>query len=67
MTSDPQLLTKVSERCIVKLASVVQHKHPRNSKAAYYVLLNEVYDILLSDSHQKLCFHPFGIVINPYH
>ena len=67
MISDPQLFAKVSERCLVKLASVVRDEHPKNSEVAYYVLLDKFYDILLSDSHRGLYFHPFCKVINPYH
>ena len=67
MISDPQLLAKVSERCIVKLAFVVRDEHPKNSEAAYYVLPGEFSNILLNDSHHGLRFHPFGKVINPYH
>ena len=67
MIFDPQLLVKVFEGCIVKLAFVVRDEHPRNSKATYYVLLDEVSDILLSDSRHRLCFLPFGKIINLYH
>ena len=45
MISDPQLLAKVSERCIVKLAFVVRDEHPKNSEAAYYVLPGEFSNI----------------------
>ena len=67
MISDPQLLAKVTERHIVKLASIIQNKNPRNSKAAYYVLPDKVSDILLSDSCHGLYFHPFSKIINPYY
>jgi len=60
-------LAKVFERCIVKLASVVRDEHLRNSEATYYVLPDEVSNILLSDSCYRLCFHSFGKIINPYH
>ena len=67
MIYDPQLIAKVSEGRIIKLASVVRDEYPMNSKATYYVLLDEVSDILLSDSRHRLCFHPFGKIINLYH
>ena len=67
MIFDPQLLAKVFERCIVKLAFVVRDKHLRNSEATYYVLPDEVSNILLNDSCHGLCFHSFGKIINPYH
>ena len=67
MIPNPQLLTKLSEGCIVKLASVVWDEHPRNFEAKNYVLLDEIFDISFSDSCQGLCFHPFGKVINPYY
>ena len=67
MISNPQLLAKVTERHIVKLASIIQNKNPRNSKVAYYVLPDKVSNILLSDSCHGLYFHPFSKIINPYY
>ena len=57
----------IFEGHIIKLASVIRGEYPRNSKAANYVLLDEVSNISLSDSCHGLCFHPFGKIINPYH
>ena len=37
------------ERSIVELLSIVWDEHPRNSKMADDILLDEVSDILLSD------------------
>ena len=67
MISDPQLLAKVTERCIVKLTFVVWDEHPRDSKMIDYVLPDKSSDILPSDSCHGLCFHPFGKIINPYY
>ena len=67
MIYDPQLIAKVSEGRIIKLASVVRDEYPMNSKATYYVLPNKISNILLSDSRHELRFHPFCKVINPYY
>jgi len=66
MISNPQLLAKIFEGHIIKLASIVRDEYPRNSKAAYYILTNNVSNISLSDSCHGLHFHPFCKVINSY-
>ena len=48
MILNPQLLAKLFEGCIVKLASVVQDEHPKNSEAANYILPNKVSNISAS-------------------
>ena len=67
MVSDPQLLAKVFEGRIIKLASVVRDEYPRNFEAAYYVLLDKVSNISLSDSHHGFYFYSFCKVINSYY
>ena len=67
MIVDSKLFTKIPERCVIKLSSIVKHKHLRYSKLAYNTLLDEVLNILLCNFHQGFSFHPFGEVINLYH
>ena len=49
MIPDSQLFTEFFEGCIVDLLSIVRDEYPRNSKMANDILLDEVFDILLSD------------------
>ena len=67
MIFDSKLLAKIFERCVIKLSSIVRHKHPRYSKPAHNTLPNEVLNILLCNFRQEFSFHPLGEVINPYH
>ena len=67
MIVDSKLFTKISERCVIKLSSIVRHKHPRYSKPTHNTLSDEVLNILLCDFRQVFRFHPFGEVINPYY
>ena len=67
MIVDSKLFTKIPETCVIKLSSIVRHKHPRYSKLAYNTLLDEVPNILLRNFRQGFSFHPFGEVINPHH
>ena len=46
---DSQLLAELFEGCVVKLASIVWDKHPKDSKMVDNVLLDEASDILLGD------------------
>ena len=65
MIVDSKLFTKISESCVIKLSSIVRHKHPRYPKSAHNALPNEVLNILLCNFRQGFSFHPFGEVINP--
>ena len=67
MIIDSKLFIKIPERCVIKLSSIVRHKHPRYSKPAHNTLLDEVLNILLCNFRQEFNFHPPGEVINPYH
>ena len=67
MIVDSKLFTKIPERCVIKLSSIVKHKYPRYPKLAHNTLPDEVFNILLCDLHQGFSFHPFGEVINPYY
>ena len=67
MIVDSELFTKIPETCVIKLSSIVRHKHPRYSKLAYNTLLDEVLNILLCNFRQGFSFHPFGEVINSHH
>ena len=67
MIVDSKLFTKFSERCVIKLSSIVRHKHPRYSKSAHNTLLDEVLNILLCNFRQGFSFHPLGEVINSHH
>ena len=50
MILDSEVCTKISEECIVKLASVVRHQYLGHSKSAYNVLPHEIFNILLYDT-----------------
>ena len=65
MIVDSKLFTKIPERCVIKLSSIVGHKHPWYSEPAHNTLLDEVLNILLCDFRQGFSFYPFGEVINP--
>ena len=67
MIVDSKLFTKFSERYVIKLPSIVRHKHPRYSKSAHNTLPDEVLNILLCNFRQGFSFHPLGEVINSYH
>ena len=67
MIVDSKLFTKIPERCVIKLSSIVRHKHPQYSKPAHNTLPDEVLNILLCNFRQGFSFHPFGEVINPYY
>ena len=67
MIVDSKLFTKIPERCVIKLSSIVRHKHPRYPKPAHNTLPDEVFNILLCNFRQGFNFHPFGEVINLYH
>ena len=62
-----ELFTKIPERCVIKLSSIVGHKHPRYSEPAHNTLPDEVLNILLCDFRQGFSFHSFGEVIDPYY
>ena len=49
MVFDSQLMTKVSERIIVKLSAIVKDEDPRDPKLANDALPNEATDILHRD------------------
>ena len=67
MIVDSELFTKIHERCVIKLSSIVRHKHPQYSKPAHNTLPGEVLNILLCNFRQGFSFHLFGEVINPHH
>ena len=67
MIVDSKLFIKIPERCVIKLSSIVRHKHPQYPKPAQNTLPDEIFNILLCNFHQGFSFHPFGEVINPYH
>ena len=67
MIVDSKLFTKIPERCVIKLSSIVRHKHPQYSKPAHNTLPNKFLNILLCNFRQGFSFHAFGEVINPYH
>ena len=67
MIVDSKLFTKIPERCVIKLSSIVRHQYPRYPKSAHNALLDKVLDILLCNFCQGFNFHSFGEVINPYH
>ena len=67
MIVDSKLFTKIPERCVIKLSSIVRHKHPRYPKSAHNALPGEVLNILWCNFCQGFNFHPFSEVINPYH
>ena len=67
MIVDSKLFTKIPKGCVIKLSSIVRHKHPRYPKPAHNTLSNEVLNILLCNFRQEFSFHPLGEVINPYH
>ena len=67
MIVDSKLFTKFPERCVIKLSSIVRHKHPRYSKSAHNTLPDEVLNILLCNFHQGFSFHPLGEVVNSHH
>lgn len=50
MVLDSQLLTKVFERVIVKLFTIVKDEDPRDPELEDDVLLDEATDIFLRDS-----------------
>ena len=67
MIVDSKLFTKIPNMRVIKLSSIVRHKHPRYPKPAHNTLPDEVLNILLCNFRQGFSFHPFGEVINPYH
>ena len=67
MILESQLLAKLSEGCVIKLAFIVWDEHSRDSKTVDIVLPDEASNVLLNDLWQWLCFHPFSEIINPYH
>ena len=67
MIVDSKLFTKIPERCVINLSSIVRHQHPRYPEPAHNTLLDEVLNILLYDFCQGFSFHPFCEVINPYY
>ena len=67
MIVDSKLFTKFLERCVIKLSSIVRHKHPWYSKSAHNTLPDEVINILLRNFCQGFSFHPLGEVINSHH
>ena len=67
MIVDSKLFTKIPERCVIKLSSIVRHQYPRYPKFAHNALPDEVLNVLLCNFHQGFSFHPFGEVINHYH
>ena len=67
MIVDSKLFTKFPERCVIKLSSIVRHKHPRYSKSTHNTLPDEVLNILLRNFRQGFSFYPLGEVINSYH
>ena len=67
MIVDSKLFTKIPERCVIKLSSIVGHKHPWYSEPAHNTLLDEVLNILMCNFCQGFSFYLFGEVINPYH
>ena len=67
MIVDSKMFTKIPERCVIKLSSIVKHKHPQYPKLAHNTLPDKVLNILLCDFCQVFSFHLFGEVINPYY
>ena len=67
MIVNSELFTKIPERCVIKLSSVVRHKHPQYSKSVYNILPDKVLNILLCNFCKGFSFHPLGEVINPHH
>ena len=67
MIIDSKLFIKIPERCVIKLSSIVRHKHPRYSKSTHNTLPDEVLNILLCNFRQGFRFHPLGEVINLHH
>ena len=49
MIFDSKLFTKILERCVIKLSSIVRYQYPRYPKSAYNALPNKVLDILFCD------------------
>ena len=66
MIVDSKLFTKFPERCVIKLSSIVRHKHPRYSKSAHNTLPDEVLNFLLCNFRQGFSFHPLGEVVNSH-
>ena len=67
MIVDSKLFTKIPERCVIKLSSIVGHKHPWYSEPAHNTLPDEVLNILLCDFRQRFSFYPFSEVIDLYY
>ena len=66
MIVDSKMFTEIPKRCVIKLSSIVRHKHSWYPKSAHNALPDEVLNILLCNFRQGFSFHPFGEVINPY-
>ena len=67
MILDSKLLTKIPERCVIKLLSIVKHKHPWYSKSAHNSLPDEILNILLCNFRQGFSFHPLCEIVNSHH
>ena len=67
MIVDSKLFTKIPEKGVIKLSSIVRYQYSRCPKSTHNALLDEVLDVLLCNFRQGYNFHPFGEVINPYH
>ena len=61
------MFTEIPERCVIKLSSIVRHKHSWYPKPTHNALPDEVLNILLCNFCQGFSFYPFSEVINPYH
>ena len=67
MIVDSKLFTKIPEKGVIKLSSIVRYQYPRYPKSTQNAFPYEVLDVLLSNFCQGFSFHPFCEVINPYH
>ena len=56
MVVDSKLFTKIPKMCVIKLSSIVRHKHPRYPKSAHNALPDEVLNILLYNFHKGFSF-----------
>ena len=67
MILNSKVFTKIFEKCIVKLSSVVKHQYSGPPKPAHDVFPDEVLYILLRDACQGFYFYPLSEIVYPYH
>ena len=67
MIVDSKLFTKIPEKGVIKLSSILRYQYSRYPKSTHNALLNEILGVLLCNFCQGYSFYPFGEVINPYY